>query len=232
MSLGDLKAAIEQRDTAIALRKCAEASCEAALQREKELRAELDRVRGALRGEEARASLAWRHVQELQAQMTAMVEAQPHRLVHAFATEVGGTPPPGGPPRVPEDAEVRLRLRLIAEEFFETLWACFDADDPDDYQYELREDLDDAHSAVMGAIGAIRLRVDLVEAVDGFADQLYVVHGAALAFGVHMAPVFAEVHRSNMAKKGGPVVDGKLRKPPGWTPPDIEGELRKQGWEP
>jgi len=26
--------------------------------------------------------------------------------------------------------------------------------------------------------------------------------------------------------------DGKIMKPPGWTPPDIEGELKKQGWEP
>jgi predicted HAD superfamily Cof-like phosphohydrolase len=26
--------------------------------------------------------------------------------------------------------------------------------------------------------------------------------------------------------------DGKIEKPPGWTPPDIEGELREQGWEP
>jgi predicted HAD superfamily Cof-like phosphohydrolase len=26
--------------------------------------------------------------------------------------------------------------------------------------------------------------------------------------------------------------DGKIMKPPGWTPPDVEGELKKQGWEP
>jgi predicted HAD superfamily Cof-like phosphohydrolase len=26
--------------------------------------------------------------------------------------------------------------------------------------------------------------------------------------------------------------DGKIMKPPGWTPPDIEGELKLQGWEP
>jgi hypothetical protein len=26
--------------------------------------------------------------------------------------------------------------------------------------------------------------------------------------------------------------DGKILKPEGWKPPDIEGELRAQGWEP
>jgi hypothetical protein len=47
------------------------------------------------------------------------------------------------------------------------------------------------------------------------------------------APIAAEVHRANMAKVGGPKSPtGKQLKPPGWTPPDIFGELKRQGWEP
>ncbi len=35
-----------------------------------------------------------------------------------------------------------------------------------------------------------------------------------------------EVHRSNMAKVGGPIRgDGKRLKPEGWTPPDVAGVL-------
>jgi predicted HAD superfamily Cof-like phosphohydrolase len=44
--------------------------------------------------------------------------------------------------------------------------------------------------------------------------------------------VFEEVHRSNMAKlvDGKPLkrADGKVIKPEGWTPPDIEGVIKKQ----
>lgn len=72
---------------------------------------------------------------------------------------------------------------------------------------------------------------DLPEVIDGVGDAIYVLLGLANRCGVSMAPVFAAIHRANMAKVGGPVVDGKQLKPPGWTPPNIEAELRAQGWD-
>jgi predicted HAD superfamily Cof-like phosphohydrolase len=67
---------------------------------------------------------------------------------------------------------------------------------------------------------------ELVEAIDGLCDLLCVTYGAALEFGVDLAPFWAEVHESNMAKAGGPVrADGKVLKPEGWQPPDIAGVL-------
>lgn len=72
-------------------------------------------------------------------------------------------------------------------------------------------------------------RADLVAAVDALCDLLYVVYGAAVEWGVDLEPHFAEVHRTNMAKTGGPVRhDGKRLKPEGWEPPDIAGILRNQ----
>lgn len=69
---------------------------------------------------------------------------------------------------------------------------------------------------------------DLVEAIDGLCDLLCVVYGAAAEFGVNLAPYWDEVHRTNMAKQGGPVrADGKRLKPEGWTPPNIEGLLAR-----
>lgn len=69
---------------------------------------------------------------------------------------------------------------------------------------------------------------DLVEAIDGLCDLLCVIYGAALEFGVDLDPFWAEVHRSNMAKAGGPVrADGKVMKPEGWKPPDIAGLLER-----
>lgn len=70
---------------------------------------------------------------------------------------------------------------------------------------------------------------DLVAAVDGLCDLIYVAVGAAVAFGVDLAPLFSEVHRSNMAKDGGAKrPDGKILKPHGWRPPRIAELLADQ----
>lgn len=73
---------------------------------------------------------------------------------------------------------------------------------------------------------------DVAEVADALADLIYVAIGMALAYGIDLRPVWREVHRSNMAKSGGGTrEDGKILKPEGWTPPDIAGVLRRQGWE-
>jgi predicted HAD superfamily Cof-like phosphohydrolase len=66
----------------------------------------------------------------------------------------------------------------------------------------------------------------LVGSLDGLCDLLCVVYGTAAEFGVDLAPFWDEVHRTNMAKRGGPTrADGKKLKPDGWEPPDIAGIL-------
>lgn len=65
-------------------------------------------------------------------------------------------------------------------------------------------------------------RRDLAGVADALADLLYVVYGTAVSFGIDIRPVFAEVHRANMAKTGGGMrPDGKVLKPAGWQPPRI-----------
>jgi predicted HAD superfamily Cof-like phosphohydrolase len=72
---------------------------------------------------------------------------------------------------------------------------------------------------------------DLVEVADALADIIYIACGTAVSYGIPLDDVFAEVHRSNMAKLvDGKVIrraDGKVQKPEGWTAPDIEGVLKK-----
>lgn len=68
---------------------------------------------------------------------------------------------------------------------------------------------------------------DIIEVADGLADLLYVIYGAACAFGIDLQPVFWEVHRSNMSKLGGyKREDGKLIKPDTYSRPDIKSVLR------
>lgn len=68
---------------------------------------------------------------------------------------------------------------------------------------------------------------------DALGDLLYVVYGAAVTYGIDLEPVFNEIHRSNMTKlwPGGKVVkndDGKVIKPPTYSPANVEEEVRKQ----
>lgn len=127
-------------------------------------------------------------------------------------------------PKVPTDDRVRLRLRLIVEEMFEALEAAF--------RSPIDQKLVTAAALLVEAILQSRPDVDLPALADAFADIDYVVEGARLEFGIDGDPIADAVQTANMAKVSGEIrEDGKRLKPPGWTPPDIEGELRKQGWK-
>lgn len=117
-----------------------------------------------------------------------------------------------------------LRVRLILEEaleFAEASGVAIYTVGPNGLENLLMDDLtfDDVQEE------------DFVEIADACADLNYVVAGGALSYGIDLEPVDEEVHRSNLAKFGpGSWKDenGKIRKPPGWTPPDIKGVLTKQ----
>ena len=72
---------------------------------------------------------------------------------------------------------------------------------------------------------------DLVEVADAIADIIYIACGTAVSYGIPLDDVFAEVHRSNMAKLvDGKVIrrpDGKVQKPEGWMPPDVKRILEE-----
>lgn len=74
---------------------------------------------------------------------------------------------------------------------------------------------------------------DLAAAARELADVVYVAYGTAYSLGIPLDLVFAEVHRANMSKIGptGPLFreDGKVLKPDGFIPPDVERVLRDAG---
>ena len=132
-----------------------------------------------------------------------------------------GVPADAAKPTVIPDKRVRLRAALIAEEFVETMAAM------------LKIDAQWLHGQLSQMVESATVCVDMVELADGLADLDYVVEGTRLEMGIDGEPIAAEVHRSNMAKFAGEVApNGKRLKPPGWTPPDIAGVLKAQGWKP
>lgn len=103
-------------------------------------------------------------------------------------------------PKFPDENTRALRIRLLLEEFNEYMNAEQDN--------------------------------DFIEVADALADLIYIACGTAASYGIPLNAIFEEVHRSNMAKlvDGKPLKreDGKVIKPAGWTPPDIEGVIKKQ----
>lgn len=74
----------------------------------------------------------------------------------------------------------------------------------------------------------------VAERADALVDLVYIALGTAHLMGVPFDEVFEEVQRANMAKararsasesKRGSTLD--VVKPPGWTPPDVAGVIRR-----
>jgi predicted HAD superfamily Cof-like phosphohydrolase len=110
-----------------------------------------------------------------------------------------GHPLSDGPPAIPDPETVYLRNDLHTEEF------------------------DELCNAI--AVG------DMPEIADGIADLIWVLTGTAVRLGIDLPAVWEEVKLANMAKFGPGSRrrdDGKLLKPPGWTPPAVDLVLENQ----
>lgn len=154
----------------------------------------------------------------------------PQADVRQFMEAFGQHMPPT--PQWPDQQTMDLRVRLVAEEFCEwlrdsgyegNLWIA-----RYDHDTAIETEVYDWHYESGIEPGEER---SLPKSADALIDLLYVTIGSLLAMGIDMWPLWAEVQRANMAKLGGPVVNGKQMKPEGWQPPAIEELLRKQGWE-
>ncbi len=183
-------------------------------------------------------------VDDLQARMTAMVESSLARQVRAFHAKFGH--PVATTPAVPDAEQVKFRLKLIAEEFFELLAACeiwpaaIFASDVRIADAQLTyEDEVCVADAVKYAIEHEFVDpnvVDLAKFTDALADLDYVIEGTRAVFGIHGKPIADAVHVANMAKESvldeedRPVPYSKPTKPKGWRTPDVRAFLIEQGW--
>lgn len=126
-------------------------------------------------------------------------------------------------PRIIDHKRIRLRARLISEEFLEVMHSMFIG----------REMFLNVENHLREACDRLPVRVAMPLLADGLADLDYVIEGTRLEFGIDGGPIAEEVHRANMSKVGGGQrSDGKILKPDGFVPPDIESALRRQGWKP
>jgi predicted HAD superfamily Cof-like phosphohydrolase len=118
----------------------------------------------------------------------------------AFGLEAPDSPTP------PEAPLVRLRLRLIAEEY-----------------KEVRTELE----ALLAASSVPEQYEAMRRLLKELCDLRYVVEGCAVSLGLPFDDAYAEVHHSNMSKlgeDGRPIYDegGKVMKGPNYAPADMK----------
>lgn len=95
----------------------------------------------------------------------------------------------------------------------------------------IQEEYEEVTEALEGLTAVLQTSqpADITDWIHELTDLLYVTYGAILACGIDANAVFAEVHRANLSKAGGPRrADGKLLKPPGWQPADVRGVIEQQ----
>lgn len=126
---------------------------------------------------------------------------------------------------VPPDDRVRLRCKLVAEEFFELLGSMLGTPRERPWYGP------DARERVMWIIEHAPVDVDLPGWARETHDLDYVVAGTRVEFGYRGNAGAAEIHAANMRKVGGEVrEDGKILKPDGWVEPDMGRVLAEQGY--
>ena len=129
------------------------------------------------------------------------------------------------PPNMPEKKVAKMWLRLVMEEFLETFAATLQHAEDDKTFTQIRFHMESALSSCEVNEGNLE---NLSEIADGLADLIYVAIGMARTLGIPLEEVWDEVHKTNMAKEGGPVRgDGKILKPPGWKPPAVKTILKE-----
>jgi predicted HAD superfamily Cof-like phosphohydrolase len=122
----------------------------------------------------------------------------------------------------PTADECALRLRLVTEEFLELLEA---HGAPKNLRDKVWRQVTEWVAWQRTGPG---FNIDPVKVADALGDIDFVNEGTRLTYGIPRQPVANEIARSNLAKAGGELdANGKLQKPPGWTPPDISGVLAR-----
>ena len=120
-----------------------------------------------------------------------------------FHGAIGPTPPT---PTFPDLATLQLRQTLIQEEYQEVMSAL----------------------AELTAVAAQTATPDMSNLAHELTDLLYVTYGTLAALGINADATFAEVHRANMTKLGGPRrADGKLLKPANWQPANVSAVIEQ-----
>lgn len=150
--------------------------------------------------------------------------------VREFTAEAGQSVPDR--PSVPMDNnEIEFISKMMIDELLELLSTVMK---PDDSKTMLKNLIDSAKSIDKMEVNSNENYKLIAEQADAFVDIWYYALNAACKKGINCSKIFELVHNANMAKRD-PLTkkfikrdDGKIIKPKGWKPPNVENEILSQ----
>lgn len=144
-------------------------------------------------------------------------------------------PPADGKPSLEEEdisaERLKLKLDLIAEEFFELVEAVYNA--------QASEHMESAWKEVYDLDMDQPRNLDIVEAADATGDLRYVIEGFDIEANIPSHKIFNEIHLSNLSKldrNGNPILSdgtdgnkvGKILKGEDFFDPDLKSVLNDE----
>ena len=149
-----------------------------------------------------------------------------------------GQPTPERPSAMTED-EVRFITKMILDETMELLATMYP---PSVAKQTMKKFIDDSKDLPQESYKDTDSFQIIADQADALVDIYYYSLNAACKKGINLSAIFGIVHQANMNKRDpatGKFIkresDGKIIKPAGWTPPDVEGEIQRQlkvgSWE-
>ena len=146
-------------------------------------------------------------------------------------TAGAGQPTPDTPLPMTDD-EVRFITKMILDETMELMATI---NPPDVAKAQMKKFIDDSKDLPMEKYASPSDFHKIADQADALVDVYYYSLNAACKKGINLSAIFGIVHEANMAKRDpatGKFIkresDGKIIKPAGWKPPDVEGEIQRQ----
>lgn len=156
----------------------------------------------------------WEGLETICKSLEVIEKADPQTLVTEFHAAMGL--PVATTPTVGTPEQRALRVRLMLEEVLEFAKAAAVSVEARGYS---------ADGMPVFTICPGFAEPDLVQMTHELSDVQYVVSGTAVELCLPLREAVPVIHAANMRKLGPDgepiVVDGKLRKPEGWTPADV-----------
>jgi predicted HAD superfamily Cof-like phosphohydrolase len=145
-------------------------------------------------------------------------------------TSGAGQPTPDYP-CVMENADVIFLTKMILDETMELMATILP---PKESKNIMKKLIDESKDIPQEKYEEGEEYKKIADQADALVDIYYYSLNAACKKGINLSSIFNVVHSANMDKRD-PITnkflkreDGKIIKPKGWKPPDVEGEIKRQ----
>lgn len=145
-------------------------------------------------------------------------------------TSGAGQPTPDKPSVMNND-EVIFLTKMILDETMELMATILP---PKEAKNIMKQLIDDSKDIPQEKYNQDEEYKKIADQADALIDIYYYSLNAACKKGINLSSIFKLVHDANMAKRDPKTnkflkrEDGKIIKPIGWKPPDVEGEIKRQ----